>query len=235
MTETVERRERAGAVAGIALGLVALIGAVFAIGRDRTRSLDPATTFAQWFEPRALPFGLAPASAAVLASGREVLQLAANPARSEPARGPIAASKPWYGDLFGSGETKPSGPPIDWTKIDAKPAGDPPLEAIVMRYPLEEAKTELRRWFEVQGQANLKMMPPRGGRVVVDQGELPWGKWSARYVMERELEEGGTFRDVIRVNLTRGVDAKVMFVRFPRGSTGSTERVEDLLAALEPR
>ena len=72
-----------------------------------------------------------------------------------------------------------------------------------------------------------------GGRATLDWGRLPWGEYSVLYVYERELEWGGTFRDVIRVNLSLGDQAAMLMARWPRGTPASKERLIELLAGFE--
>ena len=75
----------------------------------------------------------------------------------------------------------------------------------------------------------------RGGRRVIDAGDLDWHEFSASYVQVRDFERGGTFRDSFRVNLSSDTQALVVFARWPRGLPGSKERVEELVACFRRR
>ncbi len=230
--------ERPIVVIGIALGLLVLIGVVGAIILVKTKSVDARELFTKWFGESALPFDFAPREAALLATGEEVVRLAPEVAVVEPAlkTPPPAPSQPWYASFFGDNAASgDAASKFDWTKLDARPAGDAPCEAMLVHYPAEGSPAQLDQLFVIKEKRDPKTIGPGGGRAVLDQGDLPWGTWSSRYVLEREFEAGGTFRDVIRVNLARPKDAKVLFVRFPRGSTGSTARVSELLGVLTPR
>lgn len=219
-------RERVWPVLGIAFALSVLVGVIGALWLGRSRAVDARETFGAWFETSGLPFGFVPVESAQLVGGDSVLRLVRE-GFVEPERKPPTAEK-----------VKPKGGsfvPFDWSKIELRPPGDDPCEAYVVRYPFEAAPPRLKQLFEVRAQGGPGMLPPSGGRVVLDRGELVWREWSAPYVLEREYEAGGTARDVIRVNLTREKTAQVCFVRFPRGSAGSRKKVEELLAALTPR
>jgi hypothetical protein len=69
----------------------------------------------------------------------------------------------------------------------------------------------------------------------MDRGRLRWGDWEVAFVHERELEPGGTFRDVIRADLSLPARPLVVYARWPRGLPASKERMVELLAALRPR
>jgi hypothetical protein len=216
-------RERVGPVLLIALGLFVLIGAVGFLMWERSKSVDARETLTSWFVADALPFGLVPVESAELAIGDRILRLAPADGIVEPERktpDPAAA--------------KPGGAPFDWTKLELRPSGDAPCEVFVVRYAPGSGKQALKALFDPVAQTG-GMIPATGGRAVLDRGDVTWREWSAPYVLEREYEAGGTARDTVRVNLTRGETAQVCFARFPRGSTGSPKKVEELLAALAPK
>lgn len=220
-------RERVGPVIGIAFALFLLVGVVGALIWQRSRAVDARETLASWFDSAALPFGLVPVEAAELAGGDRVLRFVPEGGIDEPARKTPEAPK--------SSGQGPMPAPFDWTAIEARPPGDAPCEVFVVCYQFEAAGPRLKQLFEVGVEGGPAMLPASGGRAVLDRGEIAWREWSAPYVLEREYEAGGTFRDVIRVNLTRERTAQACFVRFPRGSSGSPKKVEELLAALAPK
>ncbi|MCE9595397.1 MAG: hypothetical protein K8S98_14515 [Planctomycetes bacterium] len=224
-SSTPPERERVGPILGIALALFFLIGLVGALIWQRSRTVDARETLGAWFDTSALPFGLAPVESAELANGDLILRLVPEGGAPEPERRTPPPAKP-DGD---------KGTPFDWTAIEVKPPGDGPCEVFVVRYPFEAAAPRLKQLFESFGPSSPEMIPSSGGRAVLDSGDLPWREWSAPYVLEREYEPGGTVRDTIRVNLTREKTAQVCFVRFPRGSSASPKKVEELLAALVPK
>lgn len=224
--ETPVVRERVWPVLGIAFALFVFVGLIGALWIGRSRAVDARETFGAWFEASALPFGFVPVESAELAGGDSVLRFVREDFVEPERKTPTEATAPPKAGSF---------TPFDWTKIEIRPPGDDPCEAFVVRYPFEAAPARLKQLFDVRAQGGPGMLPPSGGRAVLDRGELTWHAWSAPYVLEREYEAGGTSRDVVRVNLTREKTAQVCFVRFPRGSAGSRKKVEELLASLTPR
>lgn len=218
--------ERVGRVLGVAGALVALLGAVYVLATQTTRAVDARETLAAWFEPRELPGGLTLAEAQVLPRGDRTVRLARSDAQPEPARN--AAEE--------SAET-PQSERFDWSSVRVGPSDTVPREVLVVELPLELAADELKALFlgGVELRGDWKSVPRNGGRRVLDRGTLPWGELNAPYVIEREFEPGATFRDVLRVNLTRERTPLVLFARWSRGDPASKVRAEELLAALPPR
>ena len=77
-----------------------------------------------------------------------------------------------------------------------------------------------------------------GAQVPVDSGEFLWAGYEAKYIRVRDfyrVEEKPTFTDTVRVNLTLGRDARVLYLRWPRGMPGDVESAEAFLAVLKLR
>ena len=123
----------------------------------------------------------------------------------------------------------------DWTTLEIGEQGTPPIRAFLVWYPLATAEQALDSQFRHVFWKDLRDFGADGGRLPLERGTVDWCGLDARYVHERELERGGTFRDWIRVNLTLENQGCVLIARWARGSPGSTERLEELLAHLEPR
>jgi hypothetical protein len=234
--ESSKRPENLSGVLGAgAVIVIALATGLSILGR-RARVLDPAQTFAGWFEPAALPFDLQPIAAARQADGEVLLRLADPAAAPEP--------EPPKVDLP---PKDAKGPParFDWSAIAIGPEGTPPSEGVLVTWPEAAARKQLESLFSVRaagtseslreqsrGLDPLAGLGPEGGRLVLASGRLDWGEFEAPYVHERKFEPGGTFVDMLRVNLGREREALVLFLRWPRGSPASTERTAELLAAL---
>lgn len=232
----VRRPESLSGVLGAGAVIVIALATGLAILGKRARVLDPAQTFAGWFEPAALPFDLQPVAAARQADGEVLLRLADPAAAPEPEPPKV---EPAPKDA--------KGPParFDWSAIAIGPEGMPPSEGVLVTWPLAAARAQLESLFSVraagtsenlreqsQGLDPLAGLGPEGGRRVLASGRLGWGDFEAPYVHERKFEPGGTFVDTLRVNLSREREALVLFLRWPRGSPASTERTAELLAAL---
>lgn len=227
-------REHAGCTIGMAVGvalLVILVGGIVAL---KTRVADGEQLFAEWFEPSSLPFDFEVAGATVEMRGEQVLLLtrpdmpeeAAKAERPEPEKGDRDEGKPQAPELY------------DWSKVPTGAAGTAPLKVVLIGYPEELADSELEQLFgfssEDEGEIEITDVDASGGRVTMDRGSLDWGSYSTQYAVDRELEWGGTFREVVRVNLTLPGRPCAMFVLWPRGFPASLERVSELLAALVP-
>lgn len=238
MSEGAKRPESiAGALGVGAVIVIALATGLSILGR-RARVLDPAATFAGWFQPTELPFGLEPIEAARQADGKVSLRLA------DPAVAPEPEPEP----LEPPPEPEEGSPPprYDWSAIAIGPEGAPPSEGLLVTWPIAAARPQLASLFEQrpgpdpgnlreQSRVNdpLAGLGPEGGRRVIGAGRLEWVEFEAPYVHERKFEPGGTFVDTLRCNLSGERDALVLFLRWPRGRPASEERAREFLAALK--
>lgn len=239
MSETKKKPESISGALGVgAVLLIALATGLSILGR-RARVLDPAATFAGWFEPAELPFGWAPIEAARQAGGTLQLLLA------DPAATPeLERAKPEDEPPVDEA-SEASRPRFDWSAISIGPEGTPPVEGLLVTWPLEAARAQLERLFDqrpapeedLREQSRavdpLEGLEPEGGRRVIGSGRLEWGEFEAPYVHERKFERGGTFVDTLRCNLSGEREALVLFLRWPRGLPASRERAVELLSALE--
>lgn len=246
MSADVRRPESLAGVLGAgAVLLIALATGISILG-VRAKSLDPAETFAGWFEPAALPFGLQPVEAARQADGKVVLRLADPAVAPEPQ--PIAPEEPEAPEEPAPGTPPP--PPFDWSAIAIGAPGSPPSEGMLVTWPLSAARKELAGLFEQGGEPppgmGGPMQPQRavdplaglgaeGGQRVIGSGRLDWGAFEAPFVHVRTFEKGGTFVDTLRCNLSGEREALVLFLRWPRGLPASKERAVEVLASLRRR
>lgn len=215
---------RASGVLVAAAGLVLLGGAAWWMTTPRARSLAPIETFEARFESRELPWGLRVVQAEQLSRGDIVLRLEREGLEPEPARAkPLDKPKPGV-----------EGQRFDWSKVDYGVPGAPPREVVIAELPLEHAKTDLdelfKGGFELRG--DWSSIGDSGGKRVLRRDLVEWGELECAVVHEREFESGGTFRDVVRVNLSRAGEPRVLLARFGRGVSGSIEPVQAVLDAL---
>jgi hypothetical protein len=220
---------------GVVLGLL-VFGALLAglaLSAIRTRTLPAESALADWLEIDSLPFDLEPDRA--LRQGRELLVTWIDPEAPQEAPRPEQPKE---------AKKKPKGheerrEEFDWSAIAIGPEGTPPVEVLAVRYGqgsderIEELFEPPPTDEELGGEPMV--IGPEGGKVAMDRGRLRWGDYEVAFVHERELEQGGTFRDVIRANLSLPDRPLVLYARWPRGLPASEERMVDLLAALKPR
>ncbi len=210
-----------------ALGaVVVLIASLWWMANPRAHSLDPRAAFEERFEPRELPAGWRVAQAEQLARGDVVLVLEREGLTPEPPK--AEAPKRVEGA---------ESPRLDWSRVEWGAPGAAPREVAIVDLSLQSARSDLERLvrggFEFDGQWNS--IPLDGGKRILRRDLLAWREFACAAVLEREFEAGGTFRDVVRVNLSRPGQPRLVTARFGRGVTGSFEPVAELLAALEPR
>ncbi|MFM7299219.1 MAG: hypothetical protein ACKO4Q_18585 [Planctomycetota bacterium] len=217
-------RARTVWIAALALASLAALGWVLAT--QETRPLDGQATLEAWFDARELPDGLAVTEASVLPRGDRAIVLARADAGEEPSRNEAPE---------GGGESNWA--PFDWSKVASGPAGSAPREVLIAELQLEHASAELEQLFE-RGEdlrGDWLSVPRSGGRRVLERGKLRWGPLEAPYVLERAFETGGTFRDTLRVNLTRERTPRILVARWNRGSPASQGPVQRVLDALAPK
>lgn len=223
--------ERIAVVLGAAVALVLAGALVWTLVTQRAGAVDAAALKDEWFAPADLPFGLEIAEAHELARGDRVLRLARRDAEPEPPAAPPIEAEPPPAPGEGGGP-----PPFDWSKAPVGERGTPPREVAILELPLADAAADLDAHFK-GGQdlaGDWKSIPPQGGKRILERGKLPWGAFDAAYVIEREFERGGTFRDVLKINLSREGAPRVLLARWTRGAPASVERTKELLAALPP-
>lgn len=223
-------REHSGCVLGVGFGLLLLLGLVSMMVAQKTRVADGERLFEEWFEPTVLPFDFELAGATVEMRGEQVILFTRPDLPDEAAKAERPEPERW------AQEEEPEGEPFDWSTVESGPAGALPREVVLLAYPAELADSELEKLFgfpsEDQGEIEITDVDSNGGRVTMGRGRLDWGSYTTLYVHDRELEWGGTFRDVVRVNLTLEGQPRVMFVLWERGFPASLDHVSKLLEAL---
>lgn len=220
---------------GIAFGLIVLAGLVATMMSQKTAVADGEALLAEWFELGPLPFGLEVEGATVEMRGEQVVLLTRPEAQEEDP----AAERPPREDGDDDEDQEPDDDTYDWSKIETGPEGQAPFEVVVMGFPRGLAASQLEALFGFRAEGDrdeveITDVGEDGGRVAMDRGRIDWGAYSTNYVHERELEWGGTFVDVVRVNLALPGKPRVVFVRWRRGQPASLERVREVLAALGP-
>lgn len=224
---------RPGRVVGIAGALLVIVLAFLWLFREPTSELDPTQALAPHFAPGELPFGFRPTSALELSTGEVVVRIENDDPRAEteeveaPDEGDDA-------DEDGDEDDRPDPEEFRAARRErhASEDGTPPTDVRLVRYPRAAAEAALAR--HLRRHAVDDDRPQLDETITIDGGHLPWGRYDADFVHERDYDEGGHFTDVLRVNLTRGSRCWILFVEWPRDYRGSRAPVEALLEALPP-
>jgi hypothetical protein len=218
------RPESTRVVLWVTLAVCALAGAIYTMATQTTHALEARAELARWFELRDLPAGFELCDAQRLPRGDVTVRFELTGAGVEAPRVPVV-------------EVEGPKQPFDWSTVAVGESGTEPREVLIAELPLASADDELRELF--QGGMNLngdwKSVPREGGKRVLDRGTLPWGPYAAPYVVEREFESGATFRDFVRVDLSRPKLPRIFVARWSRGFPASKGRVEELLKSFPPR
>ena len=227
-----------GRIVAVALGLLLLAGALSQLVKGAlARMPELSDVIADRIELDPLPFGLVP-SAGDRQDGEQGY-LFLNP-EAEPEAEAAETSKSdqrggWRGRGGGDEQRKE---PYDWSAIEIGPEGRPPLELHLTRYG-KGATERIEALFEPPRKTDGEVVEVTtfgadGGLAAMDRGRLRWHAYDVAFIHNRRLERGGTFVDLVRVNLSLPGRPLVARVRWPRGYPASKERLVELLEALRP-
>lgn len=216
--------ERAGVVWGVVLAIALLGVLAFTMSKQETRAADAQVVLSEWFESARLPDDMVIAEASVMPRGDVAVRWTRAALEDESPR------------IVVEGEPKPF-ETFDWSSVPVGAADTFPREVLIAEISREHAADELRELFE--GGMNLngdwKSVPKSGAKRILERDRLAWGTFAAPYVIEREFENGGTFRDHLRVNLSSGPTPLFLAARWSRGFPASKVRIQELLAGLPPK
>ena len=161
-----------------------VVAALALLWLPRTEARDGAKLLAAWIGMHQLPPEFQIRDAAKLIGGEEIVQLVRVAAAPER-------------------EPQPKGARVDWSKVIQGAADQLPRAMLFVSYPKERGASELERLFpEKLVVGKLENVGVRGGKLVLEIGSLWPGESTTSYIVERNFELGGTFKDVVRVNLT---------------------------------
>jgi hypothetical protein len=217
------RRESALGVSGIAAGLMLICGIFVWIWISRARDIDANEQFRAAFAVESVPKGwsvvlsqVVPDSLFDLHTEQRIVRLVREGAAVEPDPTPAPDAK------------------FEWKKLpEAAPLGEPARLYFAWYDPSKGSK-------DVEGQLDshraveIGMLDEKkGGIVRVDAGKLTWGSYDADFVQER-LFEKGSFRDALRINLSRPGQFCVLNVLWKWGEKGSRDAAAKVLALFPP-
>ena len=234
-------------VLAIALGVTAVAGSAGWLFVKAAPELSPEEgrrILERHFRVEGAPLGFEVRSARRLGKGRYYVTLA--PPGGPPADPPPL---PFEGEVAegggkegwgGRGGARGGGPRkrTEWEKVVVgEPA--PPAEAslLVIENDKERGDRVLEEQFAEVRFKDIERVRADGEAVAIDSGTLDWGPFEADWVQHRHFEKAGgvpTFHDTLRVNLSLGRNARVLYLRWPRGAPGGVAAAEELLAGLRP-
>ena len=202
-------RERAAGVLGVAFGLLLLAALGLAITLLLANRYDGATELERILPAERLPFGLALVESAALPTGERMIRLAA---ANEGAEGAEPSEDPE--------------PPPDEVILTLyrSPGAVTKLFATPDRGKEHETRQRMRAW---------QKDPSFAMHSEMQRGELRWSGWRAAFVRERSFQEGGSWRDSIRVNLSTEERLLVLFAQWPTDTEPSEKSLKELLKLVD--
>jgi len=207
----------AGALIAIAAGLMVLSVLVAVLVVLRGGPIDGAGQLDAHFGAHTLPFDLVLKSAREMPGGERMVVFDSTKIVAEA---PVRAV----------GKA-----PVDWAKLAVPNAGTAPLRVAFLFLTADAPQAHFDAFFTNEKWQRVEELGPEGGLVPMDKNAISWRGHAADFVHERAFEEGGTFRDVMRVNLSVEKKPCVMWASWPRGAQASRAMFEEILAALSPK
>jgi len=217
------RRESGLGVAGIAAGLMLIAGIFVWLWISRARDIDANEQFRGAFAVQGVPQGWSAVLSQAVPDGlfdlhteQRIVRLVREGALVEPEPTPAPDAK------------------FEWKKLaEGAPQGEPARLYFAWYDPTSGSK-DVERQLDSHRAVELGMLDEqKGGIVRVDAGKLHWGEYDADFVHER-LFEKGSFRDALRLNLSRPGQFCVLNVLWKWGEKGSRESAAKVLALFPP-
>lgn len=216
------RRESALGVAGVVGGLLVIVALFFWLWSSRARDIDAGEQLRGAFAVPGVPAGWKPTLAQAIPDGlfdlhteQRIVRLAREGAPTELDPVPAEGVKP------------------DWKKlVDAAPPGEP-ARLYFAWYDLSTGAKDVEGQLDSHRAVEFSMLGEKGGIVRVDAGKLAWGGYDADFVHER-LFDKGSFRDALRINLSRPGQYCVLNVLWKWGEKGSRDSARRALALFPP-
>ena len=229
----------------VGLLLVLLLGAWATLARPGVRSVDPLELLRTCFQVQSLPKPWSAKFANKLPDHSSLVLLTHDSSEPEPPRiePPKEKSK-------AKGQASQQ-EPIDWDRLPMGKSDSEPVEIMLAQYPIARGAREIERLFQggggTQGPGDGRgygavgsnfrgeQIGNQGGKRILERGVFTWGDFAAPFVLEREYEAGGTFRDFVRVNLSGKNTPRLLVARWARGSPASKARLQAWLSQCPPR
>lgn len=235
MNETQESIRPAG-VLGVGLGLLVLLGLVFGVMPRMAKDLDAAAVEAALVERFELEEGLflEGAQGKQLSKTDQVFTLYST---EDPEPDPL----PFDGKVAKKNRGKKWDPDnkTEWGKVQLEEGeADPHEVTLYVSSNQKHAARILDGQFSEVRFKDLKRLSSEGEALPVNSGHIEWDGYRANWVHLRHyqlVDEVPTSHDTIRVNLTTGREARVLYVRWPRTFEAHLAPVELWLSRLLPK
>lgn len=231
------------------VGLLALVGIVAFVWGQRPKETRMEQVLGSELTLGDLPFGLTLLEVETLKDGRRVAvlgladdvppldELGSMPSSGGRGGGPGGGGGDWRRRRFGGGGGMMGSfnPDSPWIRLPAGETGQPPWQVALVRYPASSAEGVLSEQFARIQFQDLSQISERGGVSAIDTGHLLWNGYRLPWVRTRHFrkEDGkAVFHDSIRVNLTRGRQAIVLYARWRPGQKGDSEVLQEVVRAV---
>jgi hypothetical protein len=224
-TQAPTPRESALGVAGIGGGLLLILGLFIWLWISRAREIDAAEQFRGAFAVEGVPAGWSVTLSQAVPDGlfdlhteQRIVRLAREGAAPE-AQPSAAPAEP--------------GAKVEWKKLaDAAPPGEP-ARLYFAWYDPSSGSSDVQAQLDSHRAVDYSMLGTEGGIVRLDAGKLRWGAYDADFVHER-LFEKGSFRDALRVNLSRPGQFCVLNLLWSWGERGTRDSALKTLELFPP-
>jgi hypothetical protein len=219
-TSSAARPGGPGRVLGTFFGLLLFLGLLAWIGSGLLVSpVDGAAKQREYFGERALPFGLVLDQAKRLPTRDVLLVFEPGEAGERAPREPVevvlieyasrTAVEPLFRPADGGG---PSGPPGPQGPQGPHGTGGGDASARLVEWERDKSFA----W-----------------HTTMKRGEIAWGAWSSKLLIERRFAKGGGWHEEARVDLSSLDRALVLFAHWPAETPVDEAALRELLAAVE--
>lgn len=204
-------REHVGAVLGVLLGLLLLVGSLLGILAVRHEEVDAEERLTAILGEAPLVFGLELSDASRLPTREVVLKLERS--AGEPADQNAEGDEALPIEVVLIEFPKPEAALAAFRGQPSELGGEGPQPSGPGRGPRSDqgggsrgASATLMRWEE---------NPDFPWHTAIERDEVSWGRWRADYCIERSFLVGGSWRDSARVNLSQKGRNLILFARWP--------------------
>ena len=219
----------------LALGLLLVLSAATSFLVPGHREIDgPVWLESQFDAAQSLPFGLGIGRGIKFRTGETAVWLAGP---SGPLSYELPAVKSRSLSSYKKRDSKKSKEPAPWGALDTGTECSAPLEAILIWYSKRRTQSILRSQFGMVEFKDVSELDPNRADAPVDSGRLNWYGYEPPFVQIRHFfkdAEELRFQDSMRINITLGDVACILYLRWAPGCKGSEEQAQELLSALVP-
>lgn len=215
------RSAGAGVVVGVALVLMLLAGLTAFLIASRGGPIDGPAQVESAFGVRTIGPDYGVESAREMPGGARLITFVDKAAAPEVA---LAVPDP--------SAKKPKDEHVDWSRVTIPPATARPRR-VTFHFPAASATHDaVAAFFHDVERRSIEDLGPQGGKVTIETGKLAWRGFDADWVHERVFEEGGTFRDGMRVDVSLAKQPCVMTAEWSRNEPASKAALDKVLDAL---